>query len=187
VTSVTHPLYGLQLAAIGCAHRDGKLKVSVLLPDGSPALIEAALTDVFGESDSEAVVHGGVLSVGGVRRLRAIVDPALARAAQPGRPQPRPWRVVQHSHGADPFGSSARVLSSHSDERSALKARERERTKLVRSEGHVAGRASLWRVIYDPAGLLSPDEHKKAATKPRRGVRTQIGSPSQSPCQESRR
>ena len=88
MTSVTHPLYGLQLAAIGCSHRDGKLKISLLLPDGSPALIEAALTDVFGETASEAVVHVGVLSVEGVRRLRAIVDPALARAARPGHPRP---------------------------------------------------------------------------------------------------
>jgi hypothetical protein len=47
--------------------------LEVVLPDGSAGLVPAAATDVLGEEPSLESGPGTVLSVDGVRRLRALL------------------------------------------------------------------------------------------------------------------
>jgi len=71
VTDCAHPLYGEQLRALSFRRRQGVLKLVVVLPDGTPGMVAADATDVFG---SDAAVVAGLettLSVEGVRRLRS--------------------------------------------------------------------------------------------------------------------
>ena len=155
VSSALHPLYQRQLVAVSFAHRDGELMLSVELPDGSPALVPAALTDVFGTED-EAPAAATILSVEGVRRLRGLVAIGLSKAdGAPGRP--RPWKVVRRAHGGDAFASSALLFSAHAGKDSAVRSRDRERAKVVRAEGHAAAGGWVWEVVYDPAGLVNAD------------------------------
>jgi hypothetical protein len=49
------------------------------LPDGTPGTVPAAATSVFGDTTAQQDV-GTVLSVAGIRRLRALVE---ARSRQP--------------------------------------------------------------------------------------------------------
>ncbi|VBA48415.1 hypothetical protein [Mycobacterium pseudokansasii] len=71
VTDRAHPLYGEQLRALSFRRRQGVLRLVVVLPDGTPGMVAADATDVFG---SDAAVLAGLattLSVEGVRRLRS--------------------------------------------------------------------------------------------------------------------
>jgi hypothetical protein len=67
-----HPLFGRVLEATGFKRWDGSLLLVVVLPDGSPGTIPAEATDVLGSTAEPAVV--AVLSVEGVRQLRALVE-----------------------------------------------------------------------------------------------------------------
>ena len=66
-----HPLCGERLRALSFRRRQGVLRLVVVLPDGTPGMVAADATDVFG--DAGTVVAGVVttLSVAGVRRLRS--------------------------------------------------------------------------------------------------------------------
>ena len=72
MTSPVHPLFGRVLQATGFKRWDGALLLVVVLPDGSPGTIPAEATDVLGAASAPEVVS--VLSVEGVRQLRALVD-----------------------------------------------------------------------------------------------------------------
>ena len=70
--ALLHPLVGQRLVAASFSRRGRELLLVVDLPDGSPGMIPAAVTDVFGEQ----LVRLGpltVLTVEGVRALRRIV------------------------------------------------------------------------------------------------------------------
>jgi hypothetical protein len=79
VTSPVHPLFGRVLQATGFKRWDGALLLVVVLPDGSPGTIPAEATDVLGSPAAPAVVS--VLSVEGVRHLRAVLDVVGPRRA----------------------------------------------------------------------------------------------------------
>jgi hypothetical protein len=81
VTAETHPLFGRLLRAVGFKRLGGVLHLVVVLPDGSPGTIRAEATSVFGEA--APVAGTTVLSVEGIRHLRAVV------AAQSGRRRSR--------------------------------------------------------------------------------------------------
>jgi hypothetical protein len=87
VVDEAHPLCGERLKAVSFQRRRGALRLVVVLPDGTPGMVLASATDVFGFPDSEALTRAATtLSVEGVRRLRARVDGAeLARAARVGK------------------------------------------------------------------------------------------------------
>jgi hypothetical protein len=72
VIAATHPLFGRLLAAASFKRSAGVLYLVVGLPDGSPGTIPAAATSVFGGTVT-GERDGTVLSVEGVRRLRALV------------------------------------------------------------------------------------------------------------------
>ncbi|MGH8930935.1 MAG: hypothetical protein ACRDZO_10005 [Egibacteraceae bacterium] len=79
VTSQTHPLYGQLLEARGFKRVDGLVQLVVVLPDSSPGTIRADATNVFGERPVNDEDPGAtVLSVEGVRRLRALVAGSAA-------------------------------------------------------------------------------------------------------------
>ena len=69
VTAPLHPLVGRQLTASSFYRRANELLLVVDLPDGSPGMIPAAVTDVFGEPP-ERLGPSTVLTVAGVRALR---------------------------------------------------------------------------------------------------------------------
>jgi hypothetical protein len=73
VTAATHPLFGRLLEAVSFKRLSGVLHLVAMLPDGTPGTIPAAATSVFGEDHVDEAV-GTVLSVEGVRRLRALVE-----------------------------------------------------------------------------------------------------------------
>ena len=77
-----HPLFRERLRALSFRRRQGVLRLVVVLPDGTPGMVAADATDVFG--DAGAVVAGvaTTLSVDGVRRLRS----RLARDAEAASP-----------------------------------------------------------------------------------------------------
>jgi hypothetical protein len=79
VTSAVHPLFGRVLQATGFKRWDGALLLVVVLPDGSPGTIPANATDVLGSPPDASVA--AVLSVEGVRRLRALLDALGPRRA----------------------------------------------------------------------------------------------------------
>jgi hypothetical protein len=79
VTAETHPLFGQLLQARGFKRLGGLLHLVVMLRDGSPGTIRAEATNVFGES--APVVGTTVLSVEGIRHLRAVVASHTGRGA----------------------------------------------------------------------------------------------------------
>lgn len=83
VTSSVHPLFGRLLTASGFRRVDGVVFLVVGLPDGSPGTIPAAATNVFGEQRVDVdEADGTVLSVEGLRALRALVRAALPAPGQ---------------------------------------------------------------------------------------------------------
>lgn len=75
VTDPAHPLCGRVLRARGFRRLEGVLMLAVALPDGSAGTIAAAATSVLGqEPRSEPEPGPGtVLTVDGIRRLRALL------------------------------------------------------------------------------------------------------------------
>jgi hypothetical protein len=71
VTDCAHPLYGEQLRALSFRRRQGVLRLVVVLPDGTPGMVAADATDVFGSDAAVVVGLVTTLSVEGVRRLRS--------------------------------------------------------------------------------------------------------------------
>ena len=80
MTLRVHPLCGQVLGARSFRRLQGELMLAVVLPDGSVGTLPAAATDVFGEERCERPVVT-VLSVDGVRRLRALLA-AKSRGSQ---------------------------------------------------------------------------------------------------------
>jgi hypothetical protein len=123
----------------------------VVLPDGTPGMIAVEATDVFGEP----VIREGVptiVSVEGARRLRALIEVHREKVA--GRRRPRPWKVVMHRRGIDPFHRALRVYSSHTVETAARRALSHEKAAMIRTSGYEAAARFDWSVVHDPAGLL---------------------------------
>ena len=126
----------------------------VVLPDGTPSMIAADATDVFSEATAANEV-ATTLSVEGVRRLRALADGRRAvHDSKATKRRPRPWKVVRHAIGVDPFQSREWVYSSHPSEVSARRARDKVRSVMVRASGYESAAAWAWSVVHDPAGLL---------------------------------
>jgi hypothetical protein len=155
VVAPTHPLCGQRLQANRFRRQDGELLLAVVLPDGSPGFISAAVTDVLGVGEAK----GGrevVMTVEGARRLRSLVEAAKAKAppSTSRRRPPRPWKVVRHAHGADPFVSREWVYSAHPTEGTARRARDRVRAVMARASGHAEAGRWAWSVVEDPAGAL---------------------------------
>ena len=75
VTAVGHPLAGRTLAVAGHRVIGGAVCVIVRLPDGSPGTVALSATDAAG--DGPRASGRAVLSVEGVRRLRALVQRRL--------------------------------------------------------------------------------------------------------------
>ena len=71
VTDCAHPLYGEQLRALSFRRRQGVLRLVVVLPDGTPGMVAADATDVFGSDAAVVARLATTLSVEGVRRLRS--------------------------------------------------------------------------------------------------------------------
>ena len=72
MTLGVHPLCGQVLRARSFRRLQGELMLAVVLPDGSVGTLAAAATDVFG-AEERSEQAGTVLSVDGVRRLRALL------------------------------------------------------------------------------------------------------------------
>jgi len=81
VTLGVHPLCGQVLRARSFRRLQGELMLAVVLPDGSVGTLPAAATDVFGEVERGEQAAATVLSVDGVRRLRALLA-AKSRGSQ---------------------------------------------------------------------------------------------------------
>jgi hypothetical protein len=81
VTLGVHPLCGQVLRARSFRRLQGELMLAVVLADGSVGTIPAAATDVFGEEERSEQAVATVLSVDGVRRLRALLA-AKSRGSQ---------------------------------------------------------------------------------------------------------
>ncbi len=71
VIDCAHPLYGERLRALSFRRRQGVLRLVVVLPDGTPGMVAADATDVFGGHAAVVVRLATTLSVEGVRRLRS--------------------------------------------------------------------------------------------------------------------
>jgi len=153
VLAETDPLCGERLAALGFRRRGGRLLLVVLLPDGTPGTIAADACDIFGKRPE--VGPPTALSVDGVRRLRHLVQ-LHGPAATPRRQQtrPRPWKVVRHDPGVDPFHRLVWVYSSHTTELAASRARDRVKAAMVRAAGHEMAARWTWSVVNDPASVL---------------------------------
>jgi hypothetical protein len=152
VTDPTHPLIGERLKAVNFQRRNGLLRLVVVLPDGTPGMVPAAATGVFGALDSPVTVTT-TLSVDGVRRLRAAVDRATPPAERRGRA--KPWKVVRHTPGADPFERLEWVYSAHTTASAAQRARDKVRSTLARSSGEAEAARWAWTVVHDPRGALA--------------------------------
>jgi hypothetical protein len=159
VVRTTHPLCGERLAALKFVRRGGELMLVVILPDGTPGTIAAAATDALGDESGRSPA-ATVLSVEGVRRLRALVGGHEAANGSGRRQRARPWKVVRHPRGTEPFQRPIRVFSSHTSEAEARRARDRVRAGTVRAVGYEEAARSAWTVVHDPGGLLavSPPE-----------------------------
>jgi hypothetical protein len=146
------------LFARAARDHEGELSVVVVLADGSPAFVPVSATDVLGVTEPDLDPEG-VLSVAGVRRLRALVAVGLAKAG-PAREASRLWKVVRHRPGADPFERAAEVCSAHGSEAAASRARDRRRVRLEREVGRAE--AARWRlsVLADHAGTLGEPRRK---------------------------
>jgi hypothetical protein len=151
VLRVSHPLCGERLAALSFQRKAGELRLVVVFPDGTPGMIAAADTDIFGVPQSP-VVAPTALSVEGVRRFRMLVDARLVRVTV--RRRPRPWRVVRHKTGVDPFHHILELFSSHTTEQAAVRARDRVRAAAIKTAGYEVSARWEWAVVNDPAGLL---------------------------------
>ena len=81
MTLGVHPLCGQVLRARSFRRLQGELMLAVVLADGSVGTIPAAATDVFGEEQRCEQAVATVLSVDGVRRLRALLA-AKSRGSQ---------------------------------------------------------------------------------------------------------
>ncbi len=151
----THPLCGRRLQAKAFRHQDDELILVVVLPDDSPGFVAAAVTDIFGTPEP-AMGPVTVLSVEGARRFRSLVEAGTTKAPPSASPRrrPRPWKVVRHAHGADPFVSREWVYSAHPSEKAARQARDRVRGVMVRASGHQAAAKWAWSVVSDPVGVL---------------------------------
>ena len=77
-----HPLLRERLRALSFRRRQGVLRLVVVLPDGTPGMVAADATDVFGDAGTNASRLATILSVDGVRRLRS----RLARDAEAALP-----------------------------------------------------------------------------------------------------
>jgi hypothetical protein len=77
-----HPLLRERLRALSFRRRQGALRLVVVLPDGTPGMVAADATDVFGDAGTSASRLPTILSVDGVRRLRS----RLARDAEAASP-----------------------------------------------------------------------------------------------------
>jgi hypothetical protein len=77
-------LCGERLRALSFRRRRGELRLVVVLPDGTPGIVPAEATDVFGAMEAAAAIVT-TLSVEGVRRLRARVDCGESAATKRGR------------------------------------------------------------------------------------------------------
>ena len=66
-----HPLLRERLRALSFRRRQGVLRLVVVLPDGTPGMVAADATDVFGDAGTSASRLPTILSVDGVRRLRS--------------------------------------------------------------------------------------------------------------------
>jgi hypothetical protein len=152
VVAETHPLCGERLAAVHFQRKRGELLLVVVLPDGTPGMILAAATDVFGVRPKPEWAPTP-LSVEGVRRLRLLMEAHLGKSAT--RHRPRPWKVVRHRRGVDPFHRAICVYSSHTTERAACRARDREKAEVIRASGYEVAASWEWSVVHDPAGLLA--------------------------------
>jgi hypothetical protein len=162
VVSATHPLHGERLSALSFCRRNDELLLVVVLPDGTPGMIASDATDVFGGGARPA--DAMALSVEGVRHFRSLVDAhEVAGRKRTRKPpaKPRPWKVVRHAVGVDPFQSREWVYSSHPSEVSARRARDKVRSVMVRASGYETAAAWAWSVVHDPAGLLqNPPTHR---------------------------
>jgi hypothetical protein len=81
-----HPFEGKSLAVLGPTHRNGRLHLVLILPDGSKSLIPADWTDlVFIVPPKRALsTHAATLgSLEDLLHARAIVDALLSRLAVP--------------------------------------------------------------------------------------------------------
>jgi hypothetical protein len=151
VTDPAHPLFGERLKAVNFQRRNGLLRLVVVLPDGTPGMVPAAATGVFGALDVPVAVT--TLSVDGVRRLRTAVDRATPRAGRRGRA--KLWKVVRHAPGADPFERLEWVYSAHTTPSAAQRARDKVRATLARSSGEAEAARWAWTVVHDPRGVLT--------------------------------
>jgi hypothetical protein len=70
VIDEAHPLLGERLRALSFRRRQGVLMLVVVLPDGTPGMVAAEATDVFGGDAAVVARLATTLSVDGVRRLR---------------------------------------------------------------------------------------------------------------------
>jgi hypothetical protein len=71
VIDAAHPLCGERLRALSFRRRQGVLRLVVVLPDGTPGMVAADATDVFGDAGTVVAGVATTLSVEGVRRLRS--------------------------------------------------------------------------------------------------------------------
>jgi hypothetical protein len=86
VIDCAHPLYGEQLRALSFRRRQGVLKLVVVLPDGTPGMVAADSTDVFGGDAAGVARLATTLSVDGVRRLRSRLAPDAGTTSTSGAP-----------------------------------------------------------------------------------------------------
>jgi len=126
----------------------------VVLPDGSPGFIAAAVTDIFGVPEPPSGPPT-VLSVEGARRFRSLLEAGGSRSRSTSvRRRPKPWKVVRHAHGSDPFECREWVYSAHTTELAARRARDRVRAVMVRASGHAEAAKWAWSVVADPVGVV---------------------------------
>ena len=154
VVDETHPLCGERLKAMSFRRRRGELRLVVVLPDGTPGMVAANATDVFGAGGVLPAPLTTTLTVEGVRSLRTQVERSSG-SARPSSGRAKPWKVVRHRHGVDPFDRLEWVYSAHTTERAAQRARDQARAVLARSSGEAEARRWAWSVLDDPAELLS--------------------------------
>jgi len=81
-----------------------------------------------------------------------LVDAHLVRVTV--RRRPRPWKVVRHKAGVDPFHQVLELYSAHTTEQAAVRARDRVRAAAIGTAGYEVAARWEWAVISDPAGLL---------------------------------
>jgi hypothetical protein len=84
---VVHPLFGRLLPATSFKRHNGTLFLIVGLPDGSPGTIPVMATDVFGDELPSGVAT--VLTVEGIRELRALVGTLKPKRRSSPRPKKR--------------------------------------------------------------------------------------------------